>query len=101
MRTVHFIGGKGCTLCESLIDSVVKPARERHPEHVFMHFDWDAYIAEANGRCSIARIPLFVVENEGSEEFRFSGAPSLEELESIIACEGETLSFDDVAEVHA
>ena len=101
MRTVHFIGGRGCALCESLVEPVVKPAKERHPEHVFMHFDWDAYIAEANGRCPIARIPLFVIEHEGREEFRFSGALSPEELESIVACEGDTVSFDGIVEVHA
>lgn len=98
MRNVVFITRPGCAQCLDLLETVIAPLKERHPRNVEVHSTWDGKIAEINKRGTITRIPLFVVENGGREEFRYSGRLSLEELEAIVTCEDEVLTLDDVME---
>ena len=96
MRKVLFIGASYCGKCKWLLENVVAPLAEKHPEAVSVHYGRDQEIFRVNERKRIKTVPLFVVENDGEEEFRFSGNLSAEQIEGIIAYEGEVLTLDDV-----
>lgn len=96
MRNIVFITRSGCSTCLNLLKTAITPLKERYPDNVEIHSNWDDKIAQVNKRCAITRIPLFVVENQGREEFRFAGRLSYEELEEIVTCESEVLALDDV-----
>lgn len=96
MRNILFIGRKGCNACEYQRETVIEPLRQKYPDNVSVHYNWDAAIARVNAAKTITRIPLVVVECNGVEEFRYDGALTFEELESIIKCESATLTLEEV-----
>ena len=83
------------------MEHVVTPLVERYPGHVKVHHGWDADMERINKRIPITRIPLFVVEHNGCEEFRFSGRLTFEEVEEIVTYDGEVLTLGDVLDVVA
>lgn len=96
MRTVLFIGMRGCSTCDSLYEKVVAPLERKHPRNVSSHYSWDEAMARVNGRKEIRSVPLFVVENGGEEEFRFFGRLSAEQIEGIVRCEREAITLEEV-----
>lgn len=96
MRKVIYIGQSYCPACNSMLENVVKPLKAKHPDSVSVHYGWDGVMERVNRRKSIKTIPLFVVENEGREEFRYSGKLSVKELSAIIECERDVITLDDV-----
>lgn len=98
MRTVHYIGRAGCGMCEDIMEHVVAPLMARYPDNVVAHYGWDSDMERINNRKPIDRVPLFVVENGGEEEFRFSGRLTLDEIEDIVTYDGEVLTLGDVLE---
>lgn len=96
MRNILFIGRKGCNACEYQRETVIEPLRQKYPDNVSVHYNWDASIARVNAAKTITRIPLTVVECNGVEEFRYDGALTFEELEEIINCNHATLTIDEV-----
>ena len=81
------------------MEHVVLPLAERYPGHVKVHHGWDSDMERINRRIPITRIPLFVVEHDGHEEFRFSGRLTLDEVEEIVTYGGESLALRDVLDV--
>ena len=96
MRNIVYIGQPGCNACYALLESTIMPLYERHPANVSVHFRWDEAIERVNRRKTITRVPLIVVENGDAEEFRYSGALSVAQLEGIIMCERGTLTLEEV-----
>ena len=96
MRNVLYIGRNDCPACVTLYNEVVAQLETKYPANVTSHVSWDEAIARVNARKEIDNIPLFVVENGGEEEFRFFGRLDAEQIEGIVAYEGETLTLDDV-----
>ena len=96
MRNIIYIGRRGCNACEYQRETVIEPLRQKYPDNVSVHYNWDDVIARVNAAQKITRIPLTVVECDGREEFRYGGALTFEELEGIINCESKTLTLDEV-----
>lgn len=95
MRTVMLVGRAGCGACHSA-KRAIAPIMGLYPENVTAHFTWDRDVERINARKRIDRVPLFVVENGGEEEFRFSGWLSADEIEEIVTCDADTLSLEDI-----
>lgn len=96
MRDIIFIGRKGCNACEYQRETVIEPLRQKYPDNVSVHYNWDDVIARVNADKKITRIPLTVVVCDGCEEFRYVGAFTFEELEEIIKCNAPMLTLDEV-----
>ena len=96
LRDIIFIGRKGCNACEYQRETVIEPLRQKYPDNVSVHYNWDDVIARVNADKKITRIPLTVVAHDGCEEFRYDGALTFEELEAIIKCDASTLTLDEV-----
>lgn len=96
MRDIIFIGRKGCNACEYQRETVIEPLRQKYPDRVSVHYNWDDAIARVNAKQTITQIPLIVVDKDGSEEFRYSGALTFEELEEIINSNATTLTIEEV-----
>ncbi|RVU97054.1 hypothetical protein EII22_08965 [Coriobacteriales bacterium OH1046] len=96
MRNIVYIGRDGCAMCESILDLVVAPLMDKYPDRITSHFSWDQDVERVNSRKPIDRVPLFVVERDGEEEFRFSGWLSADEIEEIATCDAGTLSLEDI-----
>lgn len=96
MRNVLFFGLHYCGCCNEILEGVVKPLMRKYPGNVTAHYGWDEAIARANGRKKVKTVPLFVVEKDGEEEFRFSGRLEADQIEGIVLCERETLTLEDV-----
>lgn len=95
MRNIIYIGRKGCNACEYQRETVIEPLRQKYPENVSVHYNWDDVIARVNAAKTITRIPLIVVDCDGNEEFRYNGSLTFEELEEIINCDAPTLTLDE------
>ena len=96
MRDIIFIGRKGCNACEYQRETVIEPLRQKYPDNVSVHYNWDDVIARVNEAKTITTIPLVVVEHDGCEEFRYVGAFTLEELEAVINCSRSVLTVEEV-----
>ena len=95
-RNIVYIGQPGCSSCLALLETTIAPLYEEHPESVSVHFKWDSTIERVNRRKTITRVPLIVVENDGEEEFRYSGSIGLDALRAIVECEREALTLKEV-----
>ena len=96
MRNILYIGRKGSNACEYQRETVIEPLRQKYPDNVSVHYNWDAAIARVNAAKTITRIPLTVVECNGVEEFRYDSALTFEELEGIVNSNASTLTIDEV-----
>lgn len=97
MREVVYIGRAGCGACRHLREAVIEPLAESYPGNVSIHDSgWDRTMERVNSAQPITRVPLIVVEHDGREEFRFSGALTYDQLEGIVTCDAETLSVREV-----
>lgn len=83
-------------MCERILEHVVAPLMDAYPDMITSHFSWDQDMERVNARKAITRVPLFVVEKDGEEEFRLSGWLSADEIEDIMLCDADTLSIDDI-----
>ena len=96
MRDVFYISASYCNQCQRIKREIVAPLVEKYPGHVSIHENYDAKIGELDNRKRVNRVPLFVVEKDGVEEFRFAGELSAEEIEAIINYDGEVLTLEEV-----
>lgn len=96
MRRIFFIGMPYCGACEQIRRSVVEPLVARRPQQVRVLTRWCPDMARIDGRRPITRVPLFVVEMDGAEEFRFSLWPDKGLLEGIIDSNADHLTFEEV-----
>ena len=96
MRDLIMVARAGCGMCHDILERELAPLIERYPGHVSAHFAWDQTVETVNARKRVTHVPLFVVEHDGVEEFRFTGRLTTDELEEIVTCDAEALTLDDV-----
>ena len=85
-----------CGTCNVIRREVVEPLQEEYPDRVHILYDWDADLARIDGRKAVTNVPLFVIEDDGREEFRFSAFLKPGELEDIINCNADASAFEEV-----
>ena len=98
MRNVVFITQRDCPACLRMLNDVISPLAKRYPNNVSVHYRMDETMQRVNRRKAITKVPLIVIENDGEEDFRYSGWLSKKVLASIIESGEEVISLGEAIE---